>query len=106
MRTRSASLGTVVMTMIPIEMTKKKKLRENLKGLPQKDRYFFPYRNIEDHLKENGFADVYKKYKKYQKTRAAAEVASVMEGKGEAGVTPVIRTVIEKAIGLARRGST
>ena len=80
------------------------KLRENLAGAEEADRFVFPYPNIEEHLKANGYAEVYGRYRKRHKTRAAAEVALEMEARGEAGVTPEIRAVLEKVVSLAGSG--
>lgn len=80
------------------------RLRENLAGAKEADRFVFPYPTIEDHLQGNGYAEVYGRYRKRHKTRAAAEVALEMEGRGEAGVTPEIRAVLEKVVSLAGSG--
>lgn len=80
------------------------KLRANLAGATESERFAFPYPNMEEHLKVNGYADVYQRYRKGQKTRAAAEIAVEMEGRGEAGVTPEIRDVLEKVLSLSRGG--
>jgi len=80
------------------------RLRENLAGARESERFAFPYPNMEEHLKANGYAEVYRRHRKGQKTRAAAEVAIEMEGREEAGVTLEIRDVLEKALSLARGG--
>ncbi len=80
------------------------KLRENLAGAEEADRFVFPYPNIEEHLKANGYEEVYERYRKRHKTRAAAEVALEMEARDEAGVTPEIRAVLEKVVSLAGSG--
>ena len=80
------------------------RLRENLAGARESERFAFPYPNMEEHLKANGYAEVYRRHRKGQKTRAAAEVAIEMEGREQAGVTPEIRDVLEKALSLARGG--
>ena len=80
------------------------KLQENLAGVAETDRFVFPYPTIEEHLKTNGYAAVYDRYRKGQKTRAAAEVALEIEASGEAGVTTEIRSVLDKVVELARRG--
>ena len=78
-----------------------RRLRENLAGADESDGFAFPYPDIEQHLKANGYADVYGRYRKGQKTRAAAEVAIAMERRGAAGVTPEIRQVLEKTVTLS-----
>ena len=80
------------------------KLRQNLAGAAEADRFVFPYPDIEQHLRANGYAEVYQRYRKRQKTRAAAEVAIKMESRGEAGVSSVVRDVLEKAVSLAQGG--
>ena len=106
------------------------KLRQNLAGAEEADRFVFPYPDIEVNLLRNGYADVYQKYMPQQnlakissapgdpsyweeyadklpsraKTRAAADVAIEMEVRGDAGVTPEIRSVLEKVVSLARSG--
>ena len=59
---------------------------------------------MEEQLKSNGFAEVYRHHRKRQKTRAAAEIAIGMEGRGEAGITREIRDVLQKAISLSKGG--
>ena len=81
--------------------TDERKLKENLAGANESDRFAFPYPDIEEHLKANGYSDAYKRYRKNQKTRAAAEVAIEMERRREAGVTPEIRDVLERAVSLS-----
>ena len=81
------------------------KPRQNLSGAAEADRFVFPYPNIEEHLKTNGYAAVYGRYRKRHKTRAAAEVAIEMESRGKAGVTAEIRAVLQKVVSLARAGS-
>ena len=81
-----------------------RKLRANLAGARESERFAFPYPDMEEHLKANGYAEVYRRHRKGQKTRAAAEVAIEMEGREQAGVTPEIRKVLEKALSLARGG--
>ena len=81
--------------------TEEPKLRANLADAEEADRFVFPYPTIEEHLKQNGYSDVYGRYRRRQKTRAAAEVALEMENRGEAGVSPEIRSVIDKVISLA-----
>ena len=81
------------------------RLRENLAGAAERDRLVFPYPDMEQHLKVNGYAKVYQRHRKNQKTRAAADVAFEMEALGEAGVTAEIRAVLQKVVSLARAGS-
>ncbi len=80
------------------------KLLENLAGATEADRIAFPYPDIENHLKANGYADVYKRHRE-KKTRAAADVALEMEKRGEDGVTAEIRDVLERVVLLAKAGS-
>ena len=81
------------------------KLRENLSGIDEADRFIFSYENLEEHLKKNGYADVYERYSgKSKKARAAATVAQEMQDRGQAGVPQEIRSVIENTVSLARRG--
>ena len=108
-----------------------KKTRTKLDGLDsshETDRVVFPYRNIEIHLLENGYGNVYDGFMPDQnrnkigkrpgekgywieyarhlpgraKTRAAAEVAVKMENGGEDAVTKEIRAVLDRAVSLAR----
>ena len=51
-----------------------RKLKANLAGARESNRFAFPYPNMEEHLKANGYAEVYRRYRKKQKTRAAAEM--------------------------------
>lgn len=81
------------------------KLLQNLAGAAEADRLVFPYPDIEQHLKANGYADVYQRYRKKQKTRAAADVAIEMERRGKAGVTSEMHAVLDKVVSLARAGS-
>ena len=81
-----------------------RKLRANLAGAGESESFAFPYPNMEEHLRANGYAEVYQRHRKGQKTRAAAEIAIEMEGREEAGVTPEIRDVLEAAVSLARNG--
>ena len=80
------------------------RLKENLAGADDTDRVAFPYRNIETHLTEGGYREVYGRHRKGHKTRAAAEVAVEMENRGKKGVTPEIRSVLEKVVSLAGIG--
>ncbi len=77
------------------------KVKANLGRAAAADRYDFPYPNLEDHLKENGYQDIYSSLG-LRKPRAAASVAEEMRNRGAAGVTGKIRSVVEKAISLAR----
>lgn len=81
------------------------KLKQNLGGSEEADRFVFPYPDIEQHLKANGYANVYQRYRTRQKTRAAADVAIEMEGRGKAGVTSEIQAALEKVVSLARAGA-
>ena len=81
------------------------KLRQNLGGAEEADRFVFPYPDIEQHLKANGYANVYQRYRKRQKTRAAADVAIEMERRGKAGVTSEIRAALDRVVSLAMAGS-
>ena len=90
-------------------------------------RVVLPYDNIEVHLLENGYEDIYArfmleqnrakiktppddpaywreyaKFLKKNKTRAAAAVAAEMEERGEAGVSKAMQAVIEEVVSLAR----
>ena len=88
----------------------------------------FPYEDIEVHLLENGYDDVYDDFMPDQKramiegsrvdagywssyaqvlprrakTRAAAAVAAATEQRGDGGVTVAIRDVLERVALLAR----
>ena len=103
-------------------------LGEYLGGAGEQDRMVFPYDDIEVHLLENGYADVYDAFMPQQnrariegtpgdpgywssyaqalprkaKTRAAAAVAAEMEQRGEGGVTAEIGNVLERVVSLAR----
>ena len=68
----------------------------------KKDRVILPYENIEIHLLNNGYGDVYDKFPPKAKTRAAAAVAVQMERRGKDGVTAEIRAVLNNALSLAR----
>ena len=94
----------------------------------EKDRVVLPYKNIEIHLLENGYDNVYDGFMPDQnrnkigkrpgekgywieyarhlpgraKTRAAAAVAVEMENRGEDAVTEEIRAVLGRAVSLAR----
>lgn len=81
------------------------KLLQNLAGAAATDRFVFPYPDIEQHLKAHGYADVYQRYRKKQKTRAAADVAIKMERLGKPGVTREIGAVLNKVVSLAGAGS-
>lgn len=101
---------------------------ENLGSAAVADRVVFPYVDIETHLLSNGYEAIYQKHMPRQnlkkielpasdpsfwqeyaqhlprraKTRAAADVAAELERRGAAGVTPEIRSVLTKVIGLSR----
>ncbi|MCY4674134.1 MAG: DUF2813 domain-containing protein [Bacteroidetes bacterium] len=103
-------------------------LRRGLDGAKEEDRYTFPYPNIEIHLLKNGFEDVYSRYMPKQnlekitknrddpeywgeyyehypnrsKTKAAADIALEWTRSNARKVTPEIRSVLDKAISLAR----
>ena len=103
-------------------------LQEHLRGADEQDRMVFPYENVEVHLLENGYADVYDAFMPEQnrtriegapgdpgywsryaqalpgraKTRAAAAAAAEMEQRGEGGVTAAIRDVLNRVASLAR----
>ena len=81
------------------------KLRQNLLGMNETDRFVFPYENLEEYLKGNGYANVYQQYSgKYKKTEAAATVAQEMRDRGQSGVPQEIRSIIEKTVSRAKRG--
>lgn len=108
------------------------KLRQNLAGAEEADKFVFPYPDIEVNLLRNGYAGVYRNHMPSQnltkmtkapgdagywleyakqlpnraKTRAATEVALEMEARGQPGVTPEIRSALEKVVSLARGGWT
>ena len=103
-------------------------LRTHLGGADEQDRMVFPYEDIEVHLLENGYGDVYDDFMPDQKramiegsrvdagywssyaqvlprrakTRAAAAVAAATEQRGDGGVTVAIRDVLERVALLAR----
>ncbi len=88
----------------------------------------FPYPNIETNLLQHGYDQVYAQYvtdlrlpkkssdesgyweeyaksiPKRSKTKAAADVAVLMEDQGEAGVPPQIRFVLEKLRHISQGG--
>ena len=107
------------------------KTRKSLNALDRsekKDRVTLPYKNVEIHLLENGYGNVYDAFMPAQnrsgigkqpgetnywieyarrlpgkaKTRAAAAVAVEMEKRGEDAVTKEIRAVLHRAVSLAR----
>lgn len=104
------------------------KLKENLEGAEEADRYVFPYPDIEVNLLRNGYDVVYERFMPRQnrkrittqpgnpgywreyasylpnraKTRAATDVAIEIESLGAGGVTPEMRAVLEKVVSLAR----
>jgi len=103
------------------------KVKDNLGGAAEEDRLCLPYRNMETHLLEKGFHEIYYRHMPDQKraklskargddgywaefahhlpgkakTRAAAEVALEMESRGSDGVTAEIRGILEKVVGMA-----
>ena len=103
------------------------KVKENLGKANEADRLIFPYIDIEIHLLNNGYGEIYehhmpdqnlKKIKKElddpdywkeyaenfprrAKTHAAADVALEMESRGEKGVTKEILGILDKVILLA-----
>ena len=107
------------------------RLRRNLNGADAADRFVFPYPNIEVNLLRSGYETVYSqrmpsqnltkvakqpgdsgywqeyaaKLPRRAKTRAAADVAIVMENRGKSGVPSEIRSVLEKVVSLARGDS-
>ena len=109
------------------EKQTKRALRGHMGSAEEKDRMMFPYENIEIHLLQNGYENVYERFMPEQnrakmetspgdpgyareyaervknyKTRAAAAVAVAMEERGEDGVTAEIRDVLNRAVSLAR----
>ena len=104
------------------------KVKANLGTAAERDRFVFPYVNIEVHLLRNGYDGIYtnhmpdqnlKKMKKQPgdlsywieyaknlprraKTRAAADVAVEMERRGRAGVTREMHEILDKVTSLAR----
>ena len=81
---------------------KVEKALNSLDNVNKDNRVIFPYKNIEEHLQGNGYLEEYKRRRQGQKTRAAAAVARRMEENGEAGVTDVIRQVIDRVVSLAQ----
>ena len=79
-----------------------KAVRKNLESAGEADRLVLPYKDMETHLKSNGYDGVYAQFRKGAKTRAAAAAAAELEERGEQGVTAEIRAVLEKAVSLAR----
>ena len=103
-------------------------LRAHLGGVDEQDRMVFPYEDIEVHLLENGYDDVYDDFMPDQKratiegargdagywssyahalpgkkkTRAAAAVAAAMEQRANDGVTAEIRGVLNRVVASAR----
>ncbi len=103
-------------------------LQAHLGGADEQDRMVFPYEDIEVHLLENGYDDVYDDFMPDQKramiegargdagywssyaqtlpgrakTRATAAVAAATEQRGDDGVTVAIRDVLERVALLAR----
>ncbi|HBL26248.1 MAG TPA: hypothetical protein DD490_05365 [Acidobacteria bacterium] len=107
------------------------KYESSLKTQPA-DRYALPYRNLETHLLESGFAGSYEPLMPSQnrakigkapgepgywveyadnlppraKTRAAAAVAADIQARGKTCVTPALKAAVEKAVALAAGEST
>lgn len=107
-----------------------RKVGDNLNGATEADRLSLPYPNMEVHLLENEYDEVYAKHMPQQnlqkmtkqrdeegywaeyaaqlpkkaKTRGAADVAIEMESRGTTGVTTEIQAVIEKVVVLAGGG--
>lgn len=79
-----------------------KAVRKNLGAVDETERIVLPYKDIETHLRNNGYEGVYAQFRKGAKTRAAAAAAAELEERGERGVTAAIRAVLEKAVSLAR----
>lgn len=79
-----------------------KAVRKNLGSAGEADRLVLPYKDMETHLKSNGYDGVYARFGKGRKPRAAAVAAAELEKRGEQGVTAEIRAVLEKAVSLAR----
>ena len=103
------------------------KVTANLGKASKADRLIFPYINIEIHLLDNGYEEVYAPHMPVQnlskikrqlgdpgywteyaenlpnraKTHAAADVAVEMENRGEEGVTEEIRDILDTVISLA-----
>jgi putative ATP-dependent endonuclease of OLD family len=103
-------------------------LQEHLDGYNEQDRMVFPYPNIEMHLLENEYVDIYDRFMPDQnktaiasargdadywrhyaqalpgraKTRAAAAVAAEMEQRGRDGVTAEIRDLLQRVLLLSR----
>ena len=103
------------------------KVTANLGKASKADRLIFPYINIEIHLLDNGYEEVYAPHMPAQnlskikkqlgdpdywteyaenlpsraKTHAAADVAVEMENRGAAGVTEKISDILDKVISLA-----
>jgi putative ATP-dependent endonuclease of OLD family len=107
------------------------RVKANLGAALEHDRLLLPYRNAETHLLENGFDAAYAplmpaqnlakiqtpvgsagywreyadNFPKKAKTRAASAAALEMEARGAGSVTPVLKSVIDKAVALARGGA-
>lgn len=102
-------------------------LRGHLGSAEEKDRMTFPYENIEIHLIESGYENVYERFMPEQnrakmktspgdpgyareyaeglrrhKTRAAAAVAVEMERRGKDGVTAEFRDVLNKVVSFTQ----
>ncbi len=105
-----------------------RKLKSNLDGAKEADRFGFPYPNIETNLLKNGYDDVYRRHMNEQtlrkitkqpgdseywrefakslpgraKTRAAADVAIDIEQRGKKGVPREMLCVLQSAVSLAQ----
>lgn len=108
--------------------TTRQTVRKHLGRADEADRLVLPYADIETNLLNNGYENVYDSHMPHQnrekigsqpgdleylfefaenfprrnKTRAAADVAVEMEGRGEQGVPAEIRAVLNKVLTLAR----
>lgn len=103
------------------------KVKDSLDGASEADRLCVPYLNIETHLLENGYEQIYEQYMPQEnrerltkvqndpgywaeyadhfpnraKARAAAKVAVEMELRGKVGVTVELDSVLKKVVTLA-----
>ena len=80
-------------------------LRNGYEGIYRKH---MPPQKLRNMTKAPGDAGYWLEYAKLlpsrAKTRAATEVALEMEARGQPGVTPEIRSALEKVVSLARGG--
>ncbi len=105
-------------------------LEPHVNGADQVDTLVFPYPDIEVNLLGHGYDAIYRNHMPTQnlrklkkapgdsgywedyaanlpkgaKTRAASEVAVEIEARGESGVTPEIRSVLEKVVATVQEG--